>query len=95
MVSITVKFMSMVREKTGMYRAEFTTPSTRLYDVVREVVEKYGIEDLILTEKGTIRPWARVMLNGRSQDLSEDADIKLKEGDVIALVYSFPYHENV
>jgi molybdopterin converting factor small subunit len=91
MVRVTVRFMSIARLRAGTGGAEISSQSNRLGDVVREVVKRYGITDIILTEDGEIRPWARVFVNGRSQELAGGLDTVLSEGDRVALV--FPYAE--
>jgi len=95
MVQIQLKFMSMVRLRAGMGEASFSSQSTRLKDILREVVEKYGIADLIFAPDGRIRPWARVLVNGRSCEFVGGLDAQLKDGDRVGLVFSFPYHEDV
>ena len=52
----------------------------------------YRVSDLILTEREEVRPWARVLVNGRSHDLVGGLGMELHNGDSIALVY--PYTEN-
>ncbi len=95
MVRVSVKFMSVVRLRAGTGEAEFSSSSNRLGDVVQEIVEKYHIADLIFTSGEKVRPWARILVNGRSQEFVGGLDSRLSDGDRIALVFSFPYHENV
>jgi molybdopterin converting factor small subunit len=92
MVTVTVKFMSIARQRAGMASTDFSSSSVRLGDVLREVVCKYRIEDIILSEKGEVRAWARVLVNGRSHQFVGGLDAKLHDGDRIALIY--PYTEN-
>lgn len=87
--------MSIVRQRAGVSEAEFSSERETLKDVVREICEKYGVADLILTPDEQVRPWARVMVNGRSHEFAGGMNAKLSDGDRIALVYSFPYHEDV
>lgn len=95
LVRVIVKFMSIVRQRTGKDEIEYTSEKDTMSDVLAEIVKKYNISDLILTPEGKVRPWARVLVNGRSQDYLGGLNEKLKDGDRIALIYSFPYHENV
>lgn len=81
--------------RTGIDKIEFSSSKKVLKEVIKEIVEKYGVKDLVFLENCRVRPWARVLLNGRSQEFSGGMDVLLKDGDVIALIYSFPYHENV
>lgn len=95
MVRVLVKFMSIVRLRAGTGQAEFSSQKDILRDVLKEIGEKYNVSDLVLTPDDKIRPWARVLVNGRSQEFSGGVDVKLSDDDTIALIYSFPYHENI
>jgi molybdopterin converting factor small subunit len=92
MIKITVKFMSIARQRAGAGVVEFTSPESKLRDVLNAIVASYRIADLILTEKGEVRPWARVLVNGRCHEFVGGLDTELQSGDRIALIY--PYAEN-
>ncbi len=92
MVKLTVKFMSMARQRAGTGTVEFASSGNRLRDALREIVNEYGIADIIFTENGDVRPWARVLVNGRPQQFLGGLDDELHDGDRIALIY--PYTEN-
>jgi molybdopterin converting factor small subunit len=87
--------MSIVRLRAGIPQVEFSSKGDTLGEVVREIGKRYKVSDLVLTSKGRVRPWARIMVNGRSQEFIGGLNAKLSDGDRIALIYSFPYHENV
>ena len=91
MVRVTVRFMGIARLRAGTRDVELSFQSNRLRDVIQEIVRRYGVADIILTEEGEVRPWARVFVNGRSQELLGGLDTSLSEGDRIAL--AFPYAE--
>lgn len=96
MVKVIVKFLSMIRERAGIGKIEFSASGESLGEIVREISRKYHLQDLLFLENGSIRPYARILLNGRSQEfMVKRLGTKVKDNDVIALVYSFPYHENV
>ena len=63
---MTVKFMSIARQRAGIGTVEFSSSEHRLRDVLKEIVDSYRLSDIILTESGEVRPWARVLVNGRS-----------------------------
>ena len=92
MVKVTVKFMSIARQRAGTGGVEFSSLRDRLGDVLKEIVKEYKIEGVILNEDGEVRPWARVLVNGRSQQFVGGLDAELHDGDRIALIY--PYTEN-
>lgn len=91
MIRVTVRFMSVVRLRTGTGGGEFSFPKNSLRDVLLEIVKKYNIADIMLTEEGEVRRWARVFVNGRSHELVGGLNLTLADGDRIALV--FPYAE--
>ena len=92
MVDVTVKFMSVARQRAGVAKIEFICEGRKLRDVLRAVVAAYGVADIILTERGEVRPWARVLVNGRSHEFIGGLNAELHTGDSLALIY--PYAEN-
>jgi molybdopterin converting factor small subunit len=91
-IKITVKFMSVARQRAGTGLVEFTCRESNLREVLRAMLGSYRIADIILTETGEVRPWARVLVNGRSHELVGGLDVELHDGDSVALIY--PYTEN-
>jgi molybdopterin converting factor small subunit len=92
MIRITVKFMSVARQRAGVGVVEFTSQASKLGDVLKAIVASYRIGDIILTDRGEVRPWARVLVNGRSHEFIGGLDVVLHDGDSLALIY--PYTEN-
>jgi len=92
MVTVTVKFMNIARQRAGVGIVEFTSRESRLRFVLKEIADAYRIVDIIFTDRGEVRPWARVLVNGRSHEFVDGLDTELHNGDRIALIY--PYTEN-
>jgi len=92
MVRVIVRFMNIARQRAGTASVEFFSINDRLGDVLKEIVNRYKIEDIILSEDAGVRPWARVLVNGRSQQFVGGLNAELHDGDRIALIY--PYTEN-
>ncbi|HYB66776.1 MAG TPA: MoaD/ThiS family protein [Candidatus Acidoferrales bacterium] len=92
MVRVIVKFMSIARQRAGTAGVEFFSANDRLGDVLKEIVDRYKMADIILNDDADVRPWARVLLNGRSQQFVGGLNAQLQDGDRIALIY--PYTEN-
>lgn len=91
-VRVKVKFISIVRERTGKSEVEFISSGRKFGDVLKEIIDEYHIGDIILKESGEVRPWARVLVNGRSHEFIGGLDVELHDGDRVALIY--PYTEN-
>jgi len=94
MVRLTVKFMSIPRQRTGTGRVEFVSSQNRLKDVLKEIVDSYRIADIIFTETGEVRPYARILINGRSYQFVGGLNAELKDGDAVALIYPWLGHED-
>ena len=92
MVTVTVKFLSIARQRAGTSESEHVSAERKLGVVLKEIVEAYHISDIILTESDEVRPWARVLVNGRSQEFVGGLGVELHDGDRLALIY--PYTEN-
>jgi molybdopterin converting factor small subunit len=94
MVHVIVKFMGIPRQRTGIGRSEFNSSESKLRGVLREIGKFYNVNDIILTENGDVKPYARVLVNGRSFQFVGGMDAELHEGDAIALVYPWLGHED-
>ena len=94
MVRLTVKFMSIPRQRTGTGRVEFVSSQNRLKDVLKEIVDSYRIADIIFTESGDVRQYARILINGRSYQFVGGLNAELKDGDAVALIYPWLGHED-
>jgi molybdopterin converting factor small subunit len=94
LVNVIVKFMGIPRQCTGMGRAEFSSSQCKLKDVLEELVRFYKVADIMLTKKGEVRPYARVLVNGRSFQFIGGMEAELHEGDTIALIYPWLGHED-
>ena len=94
LVNVIVKFMGTPRQRTGIGRAEFNSSRSKLKDVLEEAARVYKIADIMLTEKGEVKPYARVLVNGRSFQFVGGMETQLHEGDTIALIYTWIGHED-
>ncbi|MGA3405668.1 MAG: MoaD/ThiS family protein [Candidatus Bathyarchaeia archaeon] len=94
MVRLIVKFMGIPRQHTGTSHVEFDSSRNNLRDVLKEVVDSYHIADVILSESGDVRPYARILVNGRSYQFIGGLDAILHDGDTVALIYPWLGHED-
>ena len=92
MVRVIVKFLSVLHQHAGIGRIEFIASVPKLRAILDEIVERYSIRSIIFTDLGEIKPWVRVLVNGRSHELVGGLDSTIHDGDTIALVY--PYADN-
>ena len=94
MVKLTVKFMGIPRQHTRTGSLEFNSSSERLGEVLKEIVNSYRLADVVLTENGDVRPYARILVNGRSYQFVGGFDAILHDGDAVALIYPWLGHED-
>jgi molybdopterin converting factor small subunit len=94
MVNLIVKFMGIPRQRTGTGRSEINSSGSKLRDVLQEVAKSFNVADIMLTEKGDVKPYARVLVNGRSFQFIGGMEAELHEGDTIALIFPWLGHED-
>ena len=89
-----MKFMGIPRLHAGTGRVEFDSLGNKLRDVLKEIVDSYHIAEIVLTEGGDVKPYARVLINGRSFQFTGGLDAMLHDGDAVALIYPWLGHED-
>jgi len=94
LVKVIVKFMGIPRLHTGTGRVEFVSSASRFRDVLRKIVDSYHVADIILTESGELKPYVRILVNGRSFQFVGGLDTELHDGDTVALIYPWLGHED-
>jgi molybdopterin converting factor small subunit len=62
--------------------------------VLEEIAQFYKVADIMLTKEGEVKPYARVLVNGRSFQFIGGLEAQLHEGDAIALIYPWLGHED-
>ena len=86
--------MGITRQRTGKYGVQFISVASKLADFLEEVVKAYDLGDILLTETGRVRPYVRILVNGRSFQFVGGMDTELHDGDTLALIYPWLGHED-
>ena len=94
MVKLIVKFMGIPRLHAGTGSVEFDSVGNNLQDALKEIVESYHLTDIILTGGGDVKPYARILINGRSYQFTGGLGTILHDGDAVALIYPWLGHED-
>ncbi len=89
MTNVTLKFTGNVHARIGAFRMDFSFEGTKLRDLVNDVVARYDVRDLLLDESGDIKPYARVLVNGRFTEVLEGMDTPVHSGDTIVLIHPY------
>ena len=87
---IKVLYLGVLRSRTGKSSEEYEIPNgSALSDLIEKVSSKYGesLRDLFKAdEKSRLDPSIIATVNGVSKDMSQAENIKLKDGDTVALM---------
>ena len=94
MVRLIVKFMGIPRQYAHTGRVEFESAGDKLRDALKEIVDSYHVAEVIMTENGDVKPYVRVLVNGRSFQFVGGMDAILHDGDAVALIYPWLGHED-
>ena len=87
-MKVKVKFFTSLREITGKKEDEIQSPSNILVkELLASLSEKYGREfnDYLYDERGKLRTYIQILVNGRGINVLQGFETKLKEGDTIAI----------
>jgi len=87
-MKIQVKFFTTLREITGKKEEEVKSSSTiTIKELLTQLSKKHGAEftDYIYDEKGDVRIYIQILINGRSINVFQGLETKLKEGDTVAI----------
>ncbi len=86
---VTLKFTSHGRKRIGRDRIEFAFTGHTLGTLLNEFFAHHDMRDFYLDEQGGLRPWARIVVNGRFSYLIGDMEAPIKDGDLIVLIHQY------
>jgi molybdopterin synthase sulfur carrier subunit len=86
---VTLKFTGKVWERMGRGRMEFAFAGHTLGALLNELFAHHDLQDLILNDEGEVRPWTRVVVNGRFSYLIGDMDAPIRDGDLVVLIHQY------
>jgi molybdopterin synthase sulfur carrier subunit len=87
-MKVRVKFFTSLREITGKKEEEIQSPRTiRVKELLASLSEKYGREftDYLYDERGKVRTYIQILVNGRGINVLQGFETELEEGDTIAI----------
>jgi MoaD family protein len=89
-MKVKVLYLGLLRTKTGKTSEECgLAEGASLYDLLETLSSRYGrsLGDLLRAdEKTKLDPTVIATVNGASKDISQARNVKLKEGDTVALM---------
>ena len=87
-MKIKVRFFTSLREITGKKEDEIQSPSIfTVEELLSHLTKKYGREftEYLYDEKGKVRTYIQILINGRGIKALQGFETKLKEGDTVAI----------
>ena len=88
-MKVEIRFFTTLREITGkrLEEIQFQNPIT-VEELLTRLSKKYGREfrEYLYNEKGKVHSYLSILVNGKSTNVLQGLDTKLKEGDVIAIL---------
>jgi molybdopterin converting factor small subunit len=88
MTLVTLRAANHFRERLGFREAEFEFPGERLRDFVTELRRQFDVDDLLL-EEGEIKPYVRIVIDGRYSSLLSGWDAVVPDGSTVVLLHSY------
>jgi molybdopterin synthase sulfur carrier subunit len=89
-VKVTVRFFTTLREIVGKGEEKYEVKVTDLTvgELLKQLEEKYGkpFQEYVYDEKGEVKSYLQLLVNGRSITTLQGMETKLKEGDTLAII---------
>ncbi len=89
MARVTLKFTGNVQARMGAYQMDFSYEGTRLRELLDALLAKYALRDLLFDANGNLKPYARVLVNGRFSELLLGLDTPVCDGDTVVLIHPY------
>lgn len=89
MAQVTLKFTGNVHTRMGAFGLDFAFQGSKLRDLLNDVTACYNVRDLLLDDRGGIRPHARVLVNGRFSEVLQGLDTPVRDGDTVVLIHPY------
>ncbi len=89
MAQVTLKFTGNVHTRMGAFGLDYSFEGSRLGDLLNSVTASYNVRDLLLDDRGRIKPHARVLVNGRFAEVLQGLDTPVRDGDTIVLIHPY------
>ncbi len=89
-MKVFVRLFTALRELAGKSKEtlEFSAEVVTVKDVLEELVKQYGevFREYLFNEEGKVQEHLQLLVNGKSVDLLEELETRLKEEDQVAIV---------
>jgi molybdopterin synthase sulfur carrier subunit len=87
LTNVTVKFTAQFRARVGIVQTEFRFNGSTLQQFIPALLQEFEIADLLMSN-GELKPYTRVVIDGRFSDLIGGWDAPIQDGSMVVLLYS-------
>lgn len=88
-MKVEIKFFTSLREITGKKVEEVQLRNAiTVEELLTQLSEKYGKEfrEYLYNKEGKVHGYLSILVNGKSTNVLQGLDTKLKEGDTVAIL---------
>jgi len=89
MKQITLKFTGDIYMRMKTFRMEFEFEGDTLRDLLAALFNQHDLHDLVLDEQDCIKPYSRVVVDGRFSENAGDLDARVRDNSEIVLIRPF------
>lgn len=89
MANVTLKFTGNIHKRMGTFGMGFSFHGANLRDLLDGVMAQHNLRDLLMDDTGQIRPYARVLVNGRFSENLAGLDTPIQDGDTVTLIHPY------
>lgn len=89
MTDVTLKFTGNIYKRMGTFGMGFSFEGANLRDLLDKLLARYNLRDLLMDDRGQIRPYARVLVNGRFSEILQGLDTPIQTGDTVTLIHPY------
>jgi molybdopterin synthase sulfur carrier subunit len=89
-LKVSVRLFTTLRElaEGGEEALEFATRSITVHEVLETLAKRHGraFRDYLYDDKNRVREHLQLLVNGKSVNLLDNLETRLREGDTLAIV---------
>ena len=89
MTAVTLKFTGDLRLQMGVDRMGFEFAGGTLGELLETLFLRHDLRELLLDQAGNIKPYSRVVINGRFSYLVGDMNAPVQECDLVVLIHPY------
>lgn len=86
MTTATIKFTGNVRGRIGIGQMDFAFDGQNLGELLEALFARYDLRDVLLDLDGGLKPFARLLVNGRFSSSLQGMQTPIRDGDRVVLM---------